>query len=135
MQLENLITQNNHLLRLEYASVDDLNSIATSLEITSFKQTLENAFVYKRVLPTFNQTALYLVGFIEGTSTSFHTSPIDGFDENENVVLTVNHSLYKVKSFVSGKPHDQLLMFICHKFYAEGFGETFGMLPFQFDPI
>jgi hypothetical protein len=135
MQLENLVTQNNHLLRLEYATEDDLKSVSTSLEITTFKQTLEDAFVYKRVLPTLNQSAMCLVGFLEGTSSSFHTSPILSFDESRNVVLTVNGSHYKVKNFVIGKPHDQLLMFICHKFHMEGIGETFGMMTFEFDPI
>lgn len=135
MELENLVRENRHLLRLEYATDEELNQFAKPLDVTHFKQTLEDAFVYKRVLPTLNQSVLCLVGFIEGRQTCFHTSPIESFDKKENVVLTVNHSFYKVKNFVSGKPHPNLLMFICFKFHQEGLGDRFGMLPFEFDPI
>lgn len=123
-KLSDLITRNRDMMRLRYASAEDLANMHMDIPVTNLKGVLTQAFFYKRIVPSKNAVVICLVGF--NNDQAFHTSKVVAYDKVNKVALTASGSHYKVKSFKRGAPDLLLLLHICFMFHRDGFGKFLG---------
>ena len=127
-ELDDIITQNRHMMQLDYASAEDLAKMHADIPITNLKGVLTRAFIYKRIVPSKNAEIFCLVGF-KSDQWAHHTSKIVAYDNVNNVALTTSGSHYLVESFKTGAPDLLLLLHICYMFHRDGIGNYFGAKP------
>lgn len=127
-ELDDIITQNRHMMQLGYASAEDLAKMHADIPITNLRGVLTQAFVYKRIVPSKNAEIFCLVGF-NNDQEAFHTSQVVAYDNVNNVALTASGSHYVVESFKTGAPDLLLLLHICYMFHRDGIGNYFGARP------
>lgn len=127
--IEDIVRLNRHELRLELAFSKDLLDLQMPFIIINLKGNLECGFIYKRVYPTLNTFEYFLIGRRIGNrvSSAVHTSPVIGYDVENQVVLTNSGSHYLVHEFI--QPDAFLLVNLCRYLASEGMGEYFG-IPF-----
>lgn len=129
-KLGEIITQNRDIMRLRYASAEDLANMHMDIPVTNLKGVLTQAFFYKRIVPSKNAVVICLVGF--NNNQAFHTSKVVAYDKVKKVALTASGSHYKVKSFKRGAPDLLLLLHICFMFHRDGIGNYFGAMPVSY---
>jgi hypothetical protein len=125
--IDDIIRHNKHELRLEMASAEDLTNLNMSFIISNLKGNLECGFIYKRVFPTSRSFRYFLIGRRIGNpvSSAVHTSPLIGYDRENQVVLTQSGSHYLIQEFVQPDPF--LLVNLCGYLNSEGMGSYFGV--------
>lgn len=129
-KLGEIITQNRDIMRLRYASAEDLANMHMDIPVTNLRGVLTQAFFYKRIVPSKNAVVICLVGF--NNNQAFHTSKVVAYDKVNKVALTASGSHYKVKSFKRGAPDLLLLLHICFMFHRDGIGNYFGAMPVSY---
>lgn len=125
-ELDDIITQNRDIMQLEYASAEDLTKMHTDIPVTNLRGVLNQAFIYKRIVPSKNAEIFCLVGF-NADQEAFHTSQVVAYDNVNNVALTASGSHYVVETFKNGAPDLLLLRHICYIFHRDGIGNYLGV--------
>lgn len=125
--IDDIVRLNRHELRLELASSQDLIDLQMSFIISNLKGNLECGFIYKRVYPKLKRFEYFLIGRRVGNriSSAMHTSPIIGYDVENQVVLTNSGSHYLVQEFI--QPDAFLLVNLCGHLTTESMGKYFGI--------
>lgn len=130
--LDDIIRRNREFLRLELASPEDMLTLQMPFIISNLRGNIEGGFIYKRVYPTFNKCTYFLIGRRVGGSLSsaVHTSPVIGYDRENQVILTHSGSHYLINEFIT--PDAWLLLNLCNRMNLEGLGSYFGVPSFIF---
>ena len=131
-ELDDIIRLNRGDLRLELASPKDMLTLQMPLIICNLKGKITCGFLYKRIHPALNKCSYFLIGRREGNplSSAVHTSPVIGYDRENQVILTHSGSHYLINEFVV--PDTLLLMNLCNRLHLEGLGSNFGVPSFIF---
>lgn len=125
--LDDIVRKNRDQLRLEYLKLDDLSHINKPLTITNLLGTLEDSFLYTRIVKGQKQNHAFLVGYLRSgdEKIAYHTSPLKFIDFSCQAVLTASGSNYIIKNLIEDNPGQNLLMHICAIAYRDGWGEHF----------
>lgn len=127
-KLDDILKKNREQLRFEYVKINELSDLEKELPQSPVKGTLEDAFLYKRIITESGKEPICLVGFnSDAMNGPWHTSSVVAVDPANNMVLTATGSLYKVKNFVEGEGHQNLLLHICAVAWADRWGAHFGV--------
>lgn len=133
-KLDAIIKINRDQLTLEYVDICQTQELSMELQTTNIKHELSEAFLYKRkiTIPTAEGEHICLVGFAHDgeRELAWHTSAVVGVDTQNMVIKTKSGSYYRVKNFVEGEGHVNLLIHICAVAHQDGWGEHFGISPF-----
>lgn len=128
--LDDVVRKNRHLLQLEYANQEDVSKLTKRIQTTSFKGTLVDAFLYKRLIKISEVEPIYAVGYLitDAGRIAFHTSQVVGVDNDQKIIATASGSYYKIDSFADTQQTDStLLLHICHVSHRDGWGTHFGI--------
>lgn len=130
--LDDIIRFNRDFLRLELALPEDMLTLQMSFIISNLRGNIAGGFIYKRNYPVFNKCTYFLIGRRVGSSLSsaVHTSPVIGYDRDNQVILTQSGSHYLINEFVA--PDTFLLMNLCNRLHLEGLGSNYGVPSFIF---
>lgn len=132
-KLDDIIKINRDQLTFEYVDISQTQELMMELQTVNIKHELYDAFLYKRkiTVPTAEGEHICLVGFINDgvRELPWHTSTVVGVDAQNMVIKTKSGSYYRVKNFVEGEGHINLLMHICAVAHQNGWGEHFGISP------
>jgi hypothetical protein len=125
--IDDIIRQNRHELQLELASSADMMDLQMPFIISNLKGNLECGFIYKRVFPTHRMFTYFLIGRRIGkpASSAVHTSPVIGYDRENQAVFTQSGSHYLIQEFIEPDPF--LLVNLCGYLTSEGVGSYFGV--------
>ncbi|MBF4989462.1 hypothetical protein [Methylophilus sp. 14] len=128
--LDDIVRKNRHLLQLEYANSEDVLKLTKRIQTTSFKGSLVDAFLYKRIIKISEVEPVCAVGYLitDLGKIAFHTSQVVGLDDEQKIILTNSGSHYKIESLSDTQNTDStLLMHICHVAHRDGWGNHFGI--------
>lgn len=128
--LDDIVRINRHLLQLKYANSEDVLKLTKRIQTTSFKGTLVDAFLYKRLIKISKVEPICAVGYLitDLGQIAFHTSQVVGLDDEQKIILTNSGSHYKIESLSDTQNTDStLLMHICHVAHRDGWGTHFGI--------
>jgi hypothetical protein len=128
--LDEIVRINRDMLKLEYANSEDLLKLTTRIKTTSFKGTLIDAFLYKRLTNLSEVEPICAVGYLNTDSgkVAFHTSRVVGVDNDQKIIVTASGSHYMISSFADTRQTDStLLLHICHVAHRDGWGTHFGI--------
>lgn len=132
-KLNDIVKINRHQLTFEYVDINHTADLMMDLPTTNIKHEMHDAFLYRRVVnvPSSQSAYMCLVGFVyEGNrEIAWHTSTVTGVDVSNMMFKTRSGSYYRVKNFVEGEAHVNLLMHICAVAHQEGWGDHFGISP------
>lgn len=125
--LDDIIRKNRNELKLEYVIPDELSTLNQPFKITNLKGTIEDAFLYKRIISGNEIEHIFLVGFmkLEDDRVAYHTSPLKLIDLENRAVLTNSGSHYMITNFSNHNPIQDLLIHICVVAHRDGWGEHF----------
>lgn len=123
--LDDIIRLNREFLRLELASPEDMLTLQMPFIISNLRGNIEGGFIYKRIYPVFNKCSYFLIGRRVGKplSSAVHTSPVIGYDPENQVALTATGSHYLINQFIAPDPF--LLLNLCGFLHQEGIGSYF----------
>lgn len=130
--LDDIIRRNREFLRLELASPENMVTLQMTFIISNLRGNIEGGLIYKRNYPVFNKCTYFLIGRRVGSSLSsaVHTSPVIGYDRDNQGILTQSGSHYLINEFVA--PDTFLLMNLCNRLHLEGLGSNYGVPSFIF---
>lgn len=125
--LDDIIRFNREFLRLELASSEEMLMLQMPFIISNLRGNIEGGFIYKRIYPVFNKCSYFLIGRRVGNplSSAVHTSPVIGYDPENQVALTATGSHYLINQFIAPDPF--LLLNLCGFLQQEGIGSYFGV--------
>ena len=125
--IDDIIRLNRDYLRLELASPEDMLTLQMPFIISNLRGHIEGGFIYKRVYPAFNTCSYFLIGHRVGKplSSAVHTSPVIGYDPENQVALTHSGSHYLINQFIAPDPF--FLLNLCGFLHREGIGSYFGV--------
>lgn len=129
---EEIITEHNHKLKVELASVDDPAIKKLPLKLLNYQGTMLDAFFYKRTFPTLNKEQIYMVGLLQNGEEChlWHTSQVRVFDEERKIVLTESGAHYVINNFDFDNIDPYFINHICTVLDDEGYGGYFGIPDF-----
>ncbi len=128
--LDEIVRLNRDILRLEYANPEDVLKLTKRIQATSFKGTLVDAFLYKRLTKLSEVEPICAVGYLitDSGKVAFHTSRVVSLDDEQKIILTNSGSHYKIENLSDTKNTDSnLLLHICHVAHRDGWGAHFGI--------
>lgn len=128
--LDDIVRKNRHLLQLKYANKEDVLKLTKRIQATSFKGTLVDAFLYKRLTKLSEVEPVCAVGYLitDSGKIAFHTSQVVGLDNYQKIIATASGSYYRIDSFAdTGQTDSNLLLHICHVSHRDGWGTHFGV--------